>query len=42
METILTVIETSHRQSRSSFDYLTAALQAHFAGQPIPSPLTGV
>jgi transposase len=42
VETILTVIETCHRQSHSSFDYLTAALQAHFAGQPAPSLLPGV
>jgi transposase len=42
VETILTVVETCHRQSRNSFEYLTAALEAHFAGQPIPSLLTGV
>lgn len=41
VETILTVVETCHRQSRNSFEYLTAALQAHFAGQPAPSLLTG-
>jgi transposase len=42
VETILTVVETCHRQSRNSFEYLTAAMQAHFAGQPAPSLLTGV
>jgi transposase len=42
VETILTVIETCHRQSRNSFEYLTAALQAHFASQPAPSLLRGV
>jgi hypothetical protein len=42
VETILTVVETCHRQSRSSFQYLTSALQAHFAGQPTPSLLPGV
>jgi transposase len=41
VETILTVVETCHRQSRNSFQYLTAALQAHFANQPIPSLLSG-
>lgn len=41
VETILTVVETCHRQSKSSFDYLTAAMQAHFAGQPTPSLLPG-
>jgi transposase len=42
VETILTVVETCHRQSRNSFEYLTAAMQAHFAGQPAPSLFTGV
>jgi transposase len=42
VETILTVVETCHRQSRNSFEYLTAAVQAHFAGQPTPSLLTRV
>lgn len=37
VETILTVIETCHRQSRNSFHYLTAAIRAHFADQPAPS-----
>jgi len=39
VETILTVVETCHRQSRNSFEYLTAAMQAHFAHQPPPSLL---
>jgi transposase len=42
VETILTVVETCHRQSRNSFEYLTAAVQAHFAGQRPPSLLGGV
>jgi transposase len=42
VETILTVVETCHRQSRNSFQYLTAALEAHFADQPTPSLLAGV
>lgn len=42
VETILTIVETCHRQSRNSFDYLTAAVQAHFARQPTPSLLAGV
>jgi transposase len=41
VETILTVVETCHRQSRNSMEYLTAAMQAHFAGQPTPSLLSG-
>jgi transposase len=41
VETILTVVETCHRQSRNRFDYLTAAVHAHFTGQPVPSLLTG-
>lgn len=42
VETILTVVETCHRQSRNSFEYLTAAIHAHFAGQTAPSLLPGV
>jgi transposase len=42
VETILTVVETCHRQSRNSFEYLTAAMHAHFARQPTPSLLPGV
>ena len=39
VETMLTVIETCRQQHRSAFDYLTAAVQAHLAGQPAPSLL---
>lgn len=42
VETILTIVETCHRQSRNSFEYLAAALKAHSAGQPAPSLLSGV
>lgn len=42
VETILTVVETCHRQSRNSFEFLTAAVQAHFARQPAPSLLARV
>lgn len=40
--TILTVVETCRQQSRSVFDYLTAAMQAHFAHESAPSLLSGV
>jgi transposase len=42
VETILTVVETCHRQSRNSFQYLTDAIQADFADQPTPSLLNRV
>lgn len=42
VETILTVVETCRLQSRNSFDYLTTAMTAHFAGQPTPSLLARV
>jgi transposase len=42
VETILTVVETCHRRQRNSFEYITAAVQAHFAGQKAPSLLGGV
>jgi transposase len=42
VETILTVVETCHRQSRNSFEYLTAAIQAYFASQKPPSLLAEV
>ena len=42
VETILTVVETCHRQSRNSFEYIAKARQAHFAGQPAPSLLSEV
>jgi transposase len=40
--TILTVVETCRQQSRGVFDYLTSALQAHFAHESAPSLLAGV
>jgi len=42
VETMLTVIETCRQQHRNAFEYLTAAVQAHLAGQPAPSLLPGV
>ncbi|MCP3885199.1 MAG: IS66 family transposase [Propionibacteriaceae bacterium] len=42
VETMLTVIETCRQQDRSTFDYLTAAVQAHLAGKPAPSLLPRV
>jgi len=42
VETILTVVETCRRQSRNSFQFLAAAVQAHFERKPAPSLLTGV
>jgi transposase len=41
VETMLTVIETCRQQSREVFAYVTASVQAHFAGQPTPSLLPG-
>jgi transposase len=40
--TILTVVETCRQQSRSVFDYLTTAMQAHFAHESAPSLLAKV
>lgn len=40
--TILTVVETCRQQSRNVFEYLTTAMDAHFARQPAPSLLPGV
>jgi transposase len=37
--TILTVVETCRQQSRNVFDYLTSAMQAHFAHESAPSLL---
>jgi transposase len=42
VETMLTVIETCRQQHRNAFEYLSAAVQAHLAGQPAPSLLSGV
>ena len=39
VERLLTIIETCRQQSRPAFEYLTAALQAHFHGLPAPSLL---
>jgi transposase len=37
VETMLTVIETCRQQNRPVFDYLTAAVAAHFQRSPCPS-----
>jgi hypothetical protein len=42
VETILTVVETCPRQSSNSFDFLTAAVNAHFSRKPSPSLLSKV
>jgi transposase len=42
VETMLTVIETCRQQNRNAFEYLTTTVQAHLAGQPAPSLLSGV
>ncbi len=42
VETMLTVIETCRRQHRNAFEYLTTTVQAHLAGQPTPSLLSGL
>ena len=39
---ILTVVETCRQQSRNVFEYLTTAMEAHFAHQPAPSLLPEV
>jgi transposase len=39
--TILTVVETCRQQSRNVFEYLTTAMEAHFANQSAPSLLPG-
>jgi transposase len=39
--TVLTVVETCRQQSRGVFDYLTTAMQAHFAHESAPSLLPG-
>lgn len=39
MESMLTVIETCRQQGRSTFAYLTAAVESHLAGKPAPSLL---
>jgi transposase len=42
VETILTVVETCHQQSRNTFQYLTVTIQAHFARRKAPSLLAKV
>jgi transposase len=42
LETMLTVIETCRQQRRNVFEYLTATVQSHLAGQPAPSLVPGV
>jgi hypothetical protein len=39
VETMLTVIETCRQQSRNVFEYVSAAVQMHFAHLPTPSLL---
>jgi transposase len=41
MESMLTVIETCRQQGRSTFAYLTAAMESHLAKKPAPSLLPG-
>lgn len=40
--TILTVVETCRQQSRGVFEFLTTAMQAHFAHESTPSLVAGV
>jgi transposase len=42
VETMLTVIETCRQQRRNAFTFLTAAVEAHLAGQSAPSLLPRV
>ena len=42
VETMLTAIETCRQQRRNVFEFVTAAVQAHFARQSAPSLLPGV
>ena len=42
VETMLTVIETCRQQGRNVFSFLTAAVEAHLAHQPVPSLLPRV
>ena len=41
VETMLTVIETCRQQGRNVFVFVTEAVAAHLAGQPVPSLLPG-
>ena len=38
-ERLWTVMATCAMQGRSAYDFLVQAVQAHFHGQPAPSPL---
>jgi transposase len=42
VERMLTVIETCRRQKRNVYAWLTEAVEAHIAGLPAPSLLSGV
>lgn len=42
VETLLSTIETCRQQNRSVLEHVTAAVTAHFEGQPGPSLLRGV
>lgn len=42
VETMLTVIESCRQQSRNVFEYVTTAVQAHYANQSTPSLLSRV
>ena len=41
VETMLTVVETCRQQSRNTFAFITAAVQAHFSNQSAPGLLIG-
>ena len=41
VERLLTVVETCRRQSRNTFAWLTNTVEAHLAGKPAPSLMTG-
>lgn len=41
VETMLTVVETCRQQSRNTFAFITAAVQAHFSDQSAPGLLIG-
>ncbi len=41
VETMLTVVETCRQQSRNTFAFITAAVQAHFSDQSAPALLIG-
>ena len=42
VETVLTIIEICRQQRRNVLDVITAAVEAHQHGQPVPSLLNGV